>query len=431
MNDKNERMRQLTKALFFSGACNIVLLCLLLYWIIRDRPPAPYYELKPAEKKEQQAPLAIDRSNAEVLRLFRPLPKDQLAAKLNNAQLVENGYTQRDLALACLIQFHHFDLNRALAGQPWVEQQRTLVYGRHQDGSLAEINVYPGLSDSQFQAIISFINTEKWPLTGKGLFLLLSHHLKKKESPDTTLIDAFYLAPEFLAVEMLFSRSDASVDKTELLQLLSEGDWEMLSRFAEQQRIAQDLSPARRQKFLLNYIEHGSNSAAYLILKTDGQFAARKLDDGNILRMLGMLIDKTPEAEQFALSQLMSPRGDAVWKMAAQRLYDYAGETPPEKYHHHAALARFVKKNSIITIANQPPPVIVPPIKPKPVSNLPSSKQKKTTPGRGVRYYVVQDGDSLWKISRLYKVDIDKLKNFNQLQSDSLKPGTTLRIPIN
>ncbi len=45
------------------------------------------------------------------------------------------------------------------------------------------------------------------------------------------------------------------------------------------------------------------------------------------------------------------------------------------------------------------------------------------------RAYVIQEGDSLWKIARKCKVSIEALKEKNQLQSDLLRPGKVLKLP--
>ncbi len=426
--DPAQNFRKLIKALWISGSFNVLFAAFFIYWVFMERPPMPYYELKPAEKKEEQAPLALDQGNAELLRRFRTLGREQLMAKLSDRQWVENGYTQRDLALACLVQMHYFDLGKALQQDIHSLQKRTLAYGRYQNGTLAQAALFPGLTDVQYQNIIEYAYKEKWPLTPQGLFLAIKKSIGKKESPDPSLIDAFSLTSEYLTTELLFNRSSAPLEKSEIILILSEGSWEMLSAFTEHQRAVQDLSEARRQKFLLDWIEQGSRGAAYTLIKTDGRFAASKLDDANVLRALSLLKHKTELAQLYALALLKSPRGEAVLKMAAQRLYEYAGEEPPEQPLHEA-IARFVPTTpSSAPSKPKSSPIGIPPIQPKPLAA--KSKASQKAQAYTLRYYVVQEGDSLWKISRMYKADLETIKKINQLQSDFLKPGITLKIPV-
>jgi LysM repeat protein/uncharacterized protein (DUF433 family) len=465
MMENRKAIRNLATGLIISGSINIILVASIFYWMVKDTPPTPYCERKPARQEEQLAPLAMSHSNAELLANFKQLSMEQLLAKLSNTQLVESGYTQRDLALGALVSFHYFDLSRALLGMAQAEQKRSISYGVRPDGSSAEIDVYPGLSDQQFQAIISFAQKEKWPLTSKGLFVKVR---KQKQDADPTLLEAFFLTPEFLAVEMLFNRAEVPVEKLELLGVLRQGNWPMLSKFYEQQRLTQDLSPARRQAFLLEYMEKDSKAAAYLMLKTDGAYAVRKLDDNHILLMLDLLPHKTQHAEQFSLALLTMPRSDAVWRRAANRLYEYHGEPIPEKFQHHAALARFLPGSvqnltkpidatqipvpqPVSTPAAAPVTVATPKPKPAPVVHVhtsklqtaqPQQKQqqqrkiyttlpvKPPVPVRRERIHIVQDGENLWKISRRYNVDVDKIRSYNHLEGNKLKPGTTLRIPV-
>lgn len=431
-----KQIRKLTQFLMISVGGNILLLALFFYWLIKERPPTPYCEKKPADREAQQLPLAIEQSNSEIIRSFRLLSFNQLVGKLTNTQLVENGYTQRDLALACLIAFHHFDLARALNEPLQSLQQRKIQFGIKENKKPTEIIIYAGLTDPQFKAIIHFAKTERWPQTSKGLYSLITASAKP---PESSLADAFYLTPEFLSVETLFNRAEKRIEKQELLKFLSQGNWSILSDFADKQRIAQDLSPACRQHLLLQYIKIKSKAAAYLFLKTDGPFAAHKLDDAHVILILNLLDEKTPESEQFALSLLTSPRSDAVWKMAANRLYDYRGIPRPEKFQYSAALSLFAPQYS--PVLQQETPIVqemkTAPVllqqkteKLKAIKSSPSSlNPPPALPPKKDRLYVVQEGDSLWKIAKRFKVDIQVLRTKNRLSSDFLKPGTTLLIP--
>lgn len=432
-NNELKYLRRLIVVLTASGILNIFFISLIFYWLVKDTPPWPYFEQKPALRKEQQRSLATAGGNAELIHHFRSLSFDQLVTHLSNQQLIENGYVQRDIALACLVAFHHFNLTKALLGYPQAEQQRDIIYGRLKSGNPATVTVYPGLSDQQFQAILDFVNTERWPLTSKGLFWQLK---KLRHDADPSLVDAFAMTPEFLAVEMLFSRNEVPATKAELQNMLLEGTWLMLTNFLEQQKLAQDLSPARRQRFLLEYLDQLSKSAAYLMIKVDRQFALKKLDDRHVIDLLGLLRNKTSESEKYALDLLISPRSDAVWKAASAKLYQYAGEAMPEKNLHHIALARFFPGQEIIE-----KPKTVPYSKPststvdqknekkKIIATKSNSSSKVTSQPNKDRLYIVQEGDTLWKISRKFNVDMSTLRHHNKLKNDDLKPGTPLRIP--
>jgi len=469
MVDPISYIRKLTVLLVISGTLNIIFAGAIFYCFIKENPPTPYFELKPANQQEQQTPLAIDHTDSEIIRYFRRMPLQWLISRLNNTGLVENGYTQRDLALASLVAFHYFDVERAFLGLPPPKEKRLIAYGKFQDGRPAEITVYPGLSDQYFAAAQHFASTERWPLTGRGLFLALQK--EEREDYDPHLLDAFFMTSNFASVEMLFNRSDVAVEKEELLRVLLEGNWTLLSEFAEQQRVSQDLSPARRQHFLLKYVSNGSKAATQLMLKTDGMFAARKLDDRQVLSLLTLADEKSQQSEQFALILLTSPRSDAVWKLASRRLYEYAGEVVPEPYNRQATLTRFVPQNTqtatltVSTPKESKPTTIIPstvkavptsaptvpkiasipgPISPKAAEKGPPTKSlsvptKKAlttlnkSPSSAVPkkdfYYTVQEGDTLWKIARRFSVDIEVLRAFNQLETDALHPGKKLRIP--
>jgi membrane-bound lytic murein transglycosylase D len=48
----------------------------------------------------------------------------------------------------------------------------------------------------------------------------------------------------------------------------------------------------------------------------------------------------------------------------------------------------------------------------------------------GTVQYVVQRGDSLWKIARKYNVKVNDLKSWNDLASSNIRPGQSIRIEL-
>lgn len=310
-------LRRLTQYLFLSGGLNILLLTVVFYLSFREKPPTPYCESKPASAKEQQLPLALDRSTIEVIRKYRTMSFEKLAVQLANPQQVENGFSRRDLALAALTAFKHFDLQRALGALPLPMMSRKVAYGKRPNGDSAELIVYPGLSDAQYEAIRRFIQTERWPLTAKGLFLQIKNQQKKEEA---SLVDAFFQTSEFMAVKRLLNSRAENISNQEVASMLAQGDWTMLSSFHQQQRIRQDLSTARRQKFLIDYVDVNSSMAADLLLRSDGVFALEKLDDKHVLQVLQLLDKSSVEGKAFAKALLQSPRKDVVLEAAAAYL---------------------------------------------------------------------------------------------------------------
>ncbi|CUI16001.1 conserved putative membrane protein [Candidatus Protochlamydia naegleriophila] len=476
-----KKIRRLSQALMISGAFNIGVLGFLTYWIMRERPPTPYCDLKPAEDKHQQTPLADDRTSAEVIAQLYKLPYGHLVNCLERNRLVENGYAERDLALACLVSFHDFDLHRALPRNAQPHQQRVFTWQPNSSSESIVITVYPSLTNQQYEAIIHFAKTEQWPMTAQGLFRLLKK--QKGDSPgDQALIETFMLTPEFWTVERLFSRQEQPVPKQAILGLLLEGDWNVLKQFVEQQRQRHDLSDARRQKFLLDSIQAGSKSAADLLLKSEWDFAVKKLTDQQAIQVLQLLTNKTDNSERFVKEMLTSPRSTNVWRQASALLYNYAGETVPREWNYEATLARFVPDKAVVkkettpaepslpllpvrsdvvaspkpvlaaiakpipkVVKEQPAPLIskvsakerskaavvasaqIPPKAPNLHKATPLFSTEKVQPVE--RTYTVQEGDSLWKIAKQFGVAVDALKVRNQLQSDGIKPGVVLKIP--
>lgn len=445
-HNNEQKIRRLNQMLIISGGLNVAVLALLSFWVIRERPPTPYFELKPAVAEE--IALADCRSCLEVMDGLAELPFSQLVIRLSLSEPIENGYKERDLALAAMVAFHSFDLPRALGGEQRQLQSRQFRWKNGRTGETTLLKVFPGLTDQQFASISAFAQTERWPLTTRGVMQLLQKQ-RLAGSVDQSLEQALYAAPEFLAVELLFNRGDVTVDKQEIVTLVLEGGWPLLNQFFTQQRQSNDLSVARRQRLLLEYLKQGTPQAAYLLLKSDSDMAIRKFDDTQVLEMLQYLTVRTEESEKFALELLLSPRTTAVWQKAAARLYEYAGEPVPSEWNYQNALARFApdkvvspvsrattalrqeppkpRQESVVKTISKPAVAVKPPAKPaaQPIASVPP---RQVAPA-SARLYVVQEGDSLWKISKRFNVDVEELKKRNQLQSTDLQPGTLLKIP--
>jgi hypothetical protein len=403
-NDCLRRNRWLTQALIISGTLNIGLIATFAYFVIKEKQETLAIELKPAAK-ETSAPA----TNAQLLRSYSLLPYQELLLRLENKDQSEEGLTKRDLALACLAAFHHFNLPKALGGLPL--QKRTIPLTNHEGQETIDIPVFPGLADYQFQAVMQYAKTEKWPLTSQGLF----YELKRSAVPrDPTLLDAFYLSTEYHAVHTLLTKTGISISFEQTIDLICEGQWKTVADLAAQQRISLDLTPDRRRLFLLEYLYNHSRLAAKILLESDLDFISKRLDDAQVLTILDLAQDKSPILENFAKELLASPRTDAVRKRAAFLLYTFAGEPIPDPYDHPLALQRFLPAPKPAALPTAPLPVVQSP--------PPAAKPKK-------RMHTIEPGDSLWKIARKYHVTVEEIMRVNRMETEKLRLGKQLEIP--
>ena len=405
-----KRTKWLTQALIISGTLNIGLLATFIYFVLQEKQQSLAIELKPVPK-EQAAAAA---SNEQYLRAYSFLPYQELLLRLENKDPIEEGLTKRDIALSCLVAFHHFNLEKALGG---INLQKRQIPLRHPDGSESiDVGVYPGLADFQFQAIIQYARTEKWPLTSQGLF----YEIKRSVPPyDQSLLESFYLSYEFHTAQTLFTKSGLSLPFEKLVELLCQGDWKAVAELTASQRLALDLSPERRRSFLVQYLDQHSPLAAELLLRYDHEFVVKHLDDTHILIIFDILSSPTPELQTLAKELLTSPRTDAVWKKAAATLYAFVNEPLPEPYDHNQALARFAPQ-APQQLPQAEPMIAVAKAGLKETSSQASHKKKLHT---------VEAGDSLWKIARKYHVTVEEIMKVNNLESERLRLGKQLEIP--
>ena len=384
-----KKAKWLTQALIISGTLNIGLLSTFIYFAMNDsnKNVALQSEKTPTDIREKH-------SLQELITTYRALSFQDLLLRLGNNTHVESGYTRRDIALSCLVAFHHFNLERALGGITL--QKREITFTCDQEPHT--LTIFPGLADYQFQAAVHYAKTEKWPLTPQGLFLEIQ---STKPPYDPTLLEAFYLTPEFHFTSLLFAKTGINLKKEYLTALLSQSDWASLNETSNHLRMNSEFTPEERRRFLLQLTQNRSKLAAKVLLETDQEYCLKHLDNEQVHYLCTLLADRTNPA--FLKELLLSPRADEIWKTAATLLYEQAAETPPIELNLEQAKRRFIELKSS-----------TPPSKPRaPVKSA----------------YTVVTGDSLWKIARAHHTTVQALRDANHLKTDSLKVGQILTIP--
>lgn len=394
--DWMQRSQTFMHIAILSGTLNIGLLSTLMYLALREDPKI--------ELESQSTKIASPFSNEQVLQSYSRLSFGDLQVRLESEELVEEGYTKRDLALACLVAFHHLSVDRALGGIPL--QKRVISFHDPSGEGMVELVVFAGLQDAHFAGILQFIRTEKWPLTARGLFLEI---VKSSSLTDASLLEAFYCTPEFHSIYALIQKHVPSSQKEVVLALLKQGSWQRLKTVFDYLRTEQQYTEEMFKGFLVVYaLEARSRIAADYLLQHEEAFVLKKFDDGQLLSFLELYHGEPQKLEKLAKELLLSRRNDEIRKRAALTLYQAAKEPFPEQYDYREAVVRFCSHGIEVNL---------------PVSPAPSSPVLKGT------IHKVQEGDSLWKIARKYGVNIEAIRTLNQLETDRLRIGKELKIP--
>lgn len=304
MNAQVYQIRRLSWILLASLSLNAIQGSFLFYWLFRERPPTPICESPLMASSEK--PLATKSDASASIIALKSQSIHDLIQKLPDRRVVENGFTVGDLSLAILAGFYYFDIERALQ-RPL--EQKVIAYGKKGETLI----VYPNLQDQDFAQMERFIRQEKWPFRAQGLYRLLKN---EKFNGDPTLAETFFLTPEYLSVERLLSRAPVAPEKNEILELILSGEWGQIAALHEKQRAALDLTEGPRRLFLLSWIQNGSLPAASLLLKTDREFALKKIDDKTTIQILTLLKSKPDLAKKYAEEILKTPRSNIVRQSA-------------------------------------------------------------------------------------------------------------------
>ena len=446
--------------LIASVLLNVALLTFCFYeWQEGAFPVLLQCSFKPQETalKDEKFALSLEQ---ELIALHEK-EYAELLPLLDDATLISDGYRRQDLALSLLASLHHFDFYRALQNQTHAFEKKRFAYAV--DKKSMEIILFPGISDENFVTIQTFAQSEKWPLSSEGLLIKLQQESSKESFSDEFLKDAFLQTKEFMLAQTLLQRGH-SITKEQCLKIVLQGNWQTLAAFVEEQKKALDFSPNTRRKFLRSYIDLGSKMAAQILVESDFQFALQSLDDKEAALTVASLDSDPKLAQKYALGLLMRPRSEIVCQKAQAVLIQLLGKNA-EKWDRQKILQHFGHnvgqaphkiqksktlpdtKSAIAQVQAERTKTEKPKIektKPRELkevrvasktvaktsSNTSSNASKKTqAKSNSETTYIVQSGDSLWKIAKKFHADIEKLRKINNLENDALKPGSLLRIP--
>jgi len=386
-----KKAKWLTQALIISCTLNVGLLTTFLYFAMtKNNGP-----LSANNKNLEPIKESLDLQSS--LTKYASLSFQDLLIRLGNNDHVESGCTRRDLALSCLVAFHHFNLERALGG---ISLQKREASFHAPSGEPIHLTLFPGLADYQYQAILQYAKTEKWPLTSEGLFLKIQ---SLRPPYDSSLLEAFSLSPEFHFIGMLFSKTGIQLKKEYLAALLCQSSWPVLSETSEHLRQSNEFTPEERRHFLMRLLTENSKLAAKILIEVDQDYCLKNLDNEQVHLLCTLLSEKAPTS--FLRALLQSPRSDAIWQTAAAILYDQAAEDIPQDLNLEDTKRRFVELKAPKVALSKP--------KPQRVSNT----------------YKVKSGDSLWKIARDHNTTVKALREANGIHSDRLNIGQNLIIP--
>lgn len=376
------RLPWTTQSLILSVTLNVLLAATFFYFLIHQNPLQFAYPPS-VESHITSPPFSLEKLSS--------LPFHDLQAMLQDEREVAYGYRVCDVALGALATYHDFDVERALGRGKlshieWKESEETFL-------------IFPKLSKSDFQTLLAFSETEKWPFHYKKMYETIQASGIEKCDPELLLY--FCHTPQFISLQTLFSRAQIPIQKRTLLQLSLEMGWEPLAEFLEEEKTNCNFSPEKRRQLLVKALHQGSQTALQLILKTDLEFAVKHLPDSELNLLLSALEIETQEGQHLCQMIIQSPRQGAPRDKACMLL----GLKPEEP----ELAGKFYEKPGIQEL--------------RPVFR----EQPPAAPPPGV--HVIQPGESLWLIARKYKLPLERLMEANHLQSTVIQPGRTLKIP--
>lgn len=366
----HQRLRGLTLLLLFSGGLNIFFLSRAIYG----------HYVREAIAKPQ---VVYHASHHEVLSQFFHTSYVDLVRELGNTEHVQEGLKRRDLALGCLVHFHYLDIERCML--PHVVYSKKMLFTNEEDHEAIEISVYPQFEDQHFKRIMRFFKTERWPLTPEGLYYELKG---SKGGKHPSLRMALLTTPLLQKIASYLKRYYQTLCMQDVLELLLEGDWPLIAKAADLQGDSEEV-----YQFLCAFLSLHSPKAASILLEFHEDQLFHHANDQVLVELIGALKEHHPDNMRFLRRILGSLRKENVIKAASKQLKSYGIDPSSSKIDLYQS-------------------------------------QKKQGVYREAKKHCVKEGDSLWKLSKMYGVPFNALIEVNNLrETELLTIGKVLIIP--
>lgn len=254
-------------------------------------------------------------------------------------------------------------------------------------------------SDVEFKKVVKFLRKEKYPFTSKGILNILLMQLKNRDI-DEDLLSYFMHSEEFQFFSSILEIKQHQINPVLLLRMIIEGGSSLFFEIVSRNNMKSCNPKILRREALFSYIEKGFSMAAELFVILDADFLVYESRDQDLKNILELIKTSSFFYEKFLTKIIQSSREESVRILAEDILMQNTN---------------YSKKNLIVA-----------------KSLFPEFRNNKNSPVSAQPFieHTVTSRESLWEISKKYKVNVSRIMEFNQLSSAILYPGQKLKIPL-
>lgn len=317
-----------------------------------------------------------------VVGYLETLSKEDVVEYLQDKTPLEHGIFVRDIALCFLMQEYGLDVDRVLA--------LDALEKRYVKCNQKEFFVFYGLSDRDFSLLHGWIRQGNFIVSLEGLFkqIQLDPHSLAKEY--------FCQRSEFCMLYTILHHHKKDLTENDLFSFMIKAPIDLFLNLIEMCKQEPNLSIDHFRPFFLQYIQTQASLWIYL----DADFVVKSLSNEHLIQCIDALQEDIFYNAPFLQHVFLGPREKSIRELAGKKLCEVWQKELPEEISWDSLYAALFEK-------------------------LP----EKQTQVQKKEQYIVQDGDSLWKIAQKYRITTDSLREENQLQKDLLRPGQVLVIP--